>query len=89
MKAITKFKKAGVKVRHFAPNHTVIQTGYGNAFQSYDSIVAFVGDGTVTLGPDWDYSRTTMKYLGQWLGRNAKEIRQRVADGTYTIDKDL
>ena len=43
----------------------------------------------MTLGKDWDYSRTTMKHLSEWLGRNAKEIRERIANGTYKYDEEL
>lgn len=89
MRNINKFKKAKIKIRHVTPNHNTIHTDYGVAFQSYDSIVAFASSEGTVLGPHWDYSRTTMKYLGQWLGYNAKEISERIKDGTYTIDEEL
>jgi len=32
-------------------------------FQSYDSMIAKIEHGTLTLGMDWDYSKTTLKHL--------------------------
>lgn len=33
-------------------------------FQSYESIIAKIQDGKITVDPDyWDYSKTTSKYL--------------------------
>ena len=89
MKQVTKFKKLGLGVRQFAPNHTIVFTDIGNAFISYDSIVAFRarGTGEITLGLDWDYSRTTMKYLGQWLGMNAKQIREAITRGEMKVEE--
>lgn len=38
-------------------------------FQSYESLIAVYDREThiLTLGRDWDYSRTTLKYLHQWM----------------------
>lgn len=36
-------------------------------FQSYDSLIAEWDGDKLTLGRDWDYSVTTMKYLWIWL----------------------
>ena len=32
-------------------------------FQSYDSMIAKIENGALTLGMDWDYSKTTLKHL--------------------------
>ena len=49
-------------------NQFVIECSDSTYFQSYDSVIAQVyRDGTIHLGPDWDYSRTTGKYLHQFL----------------------
>ena len=32
-------------------------------FQSYNSMIAKIENGTLTLGIDWDYSQTTLKHL--------------------------
>ena len=52
-------------------NQFVIETTGEYYFQSYNSLVAkvkYTGHGwTLALGPDWDYSRTTMKHLHAFL----------------------
>lgn len=48
----------------------------GDMFQSYTSIIAFI-DHTGKIWLDkykWNYSRTTTKYLNQFLGDNAREL---------------
>ena len=70
-------------------NQYEIETDKYYIFQSYNSIIAkkergFLGK--VILDPYyWNYSRTTIKYLKQFLGTNisSKEIEQRIKNGTY------
>ena len=70
-------------------NQYEIETDKYYIFQSYNSIIAkkergFMGK--VILDPYfWNYSRTTLKYLKQFLGTNisSKEIEQRIKNGTY------
>ena len=70
-------------------NQYEIETDKYYIFQSYGSIIAkkergFLGK--VILDPHfWNYSRTTLKYLKQFLGVNisSKEIEERIKDGTY------
>jgi len=70
-------------------NQYEIETDKYYIFQSYNSIIAkkergFMGK--VILDPYyWNYSRTTLKYLKQFLGVNisSKEIEQRIKNGTY------
>lgn len=65
-----------------------ILMGYrgGKYLQSYKSIVAFKDiDGTVTLYPKWNYSRTTAKHVGQWLEISAKEIHKRIKEGKIKV----
>tara|TARA_R110002020_G_scaffold472690_1_gene701084 strand:- start:64 stop:393 length:330 start_codon:yes stop_codon:yes gene_type:complete len=56
-------------VSQYAPNQTVIETNDSIYLQSYKSIVArYDKQGEyVHLGVDWDYSRTTLKYLKRFL----------------------
>lgn len=55
-------------------------------FQSYRSMIARVWQGIVQLDATyWDYSKTTMRYLAQFLETDAKTVRQRVKDGVYTL----
>lgn len=63
-------------------NQHIIETEEGQFFQSYDSMIAFKSnDGELSLSMHWDYSRTTMKYLGQFAGLNAAEIRKGLKSG--------
>lgn len=79
-------------------NQFIIETESFLTFQSYESVIAqkekripydeTCGRAeTVLDSVYWDYSRTTMKYLAQFLGCSGKEVRQRVKDGTYTLIK--
>jgi len=70
-------------------NQYEIETDKYYVFQSYNTIIAkkergFLGK--VILDPYyWNYSRTTLKYLKQFLGENLskKEIEERIKNGTY------
>jgi len=70
-------------------NQYEIETDKYYIFQSYGSIIAkkergFLGK--VILDPYyWNYSRTTLKYLKQFLGvsLSSKEIEERIKNGTY------
>lgn len=53
-------------------NQFIIRDDTRIVFQSYDSTIAIIdnskeGAAKLTLGRDWDYSVTTMKYLYQFL----------------------
>jgi len=91
MKAINKFKRDFRGIKQTNPNHTEIAMKYGTAFISYDSVVAFrpYADEPLVLGADWDYSKTIMKYLGQWLGLNKAEITARIKSGKFIYDEEL
>tara|TARA_B100001939_G_C16936887_1_gene616411 strand:+ start:1202 stop:1510 length:309 start_codon:yes stop_codon:yes gene_type:complete len=58
-------------VSQYAPNQTVIDMGDTVYLQSYVSIVAKYNKETkiVYLGHNWDYSRTTMKYVKKFIGQ--------------------
>ena len=61
-----------MKVEQFkAKNQFIIRGGNKIIFQSYDSTIAVVDNGSITLGADWDYSRTTLKYLYTFLDEEA------------------
>ena len=59
-----------MKVQNFYNKNQFIITG-GDAmvtFQSYDSIIAQIDKkGTLILGNDWNYSKTTLKHLYLFL----------------------
>jgi len=68
-----------------------IITMYGKkVFQSYDSIIAVkYNDGLVILGRNWNYSSTTGKYRNEFLGEGIAVTREKIENGTYTIDESL
>ena len=78
-------------VQQFANNHMVINTEYGQYFQSYDSILAFKpNDGsTITVGGHWNYGTTTKKHLCNWLNTTNKEIENGIKEGSIIYDKEM
>ncbi len=77
-------------------NQFIVRTENGTFFQSYRSIVAKVDNlGNVTLGRNWDYSRTTLKYLMQFLHPfgygdiNTERVRQKLKRGDFKFSDDL
>tara|TARA_A100001201_G_scaffold78728_2_gene70537 strand:- start:1272 stop:1544 length:273 start_codon:yes stop_codon:yes gene_type:complete len=70
------------------PNQFEIWTNKGYYFQSYNSIIYFEckKTGKKYLDKyDWDYSRTTGKYLNKVLGENRKETRKGIKEGRYIL----
>jgi len=56
-------------------NQFIIEDDDSNVtFQSYDSEIANIKDGVLTLHTNWDYSHTTQKYLYMFLGEYAYKI---------------
>ena len=58
-------------------------------FQSYDSLIAEWDGKTLTLGRNYDYSNTTIKYLHQWIDSEAWTIKRELdkTGGRTGIDK--
>lgn len=61
-------------------NQVVIHMDNGQVFQSYDSTVAIKYKGKVYLTNEFDYSVTTSKYLKQFCGKSATEIKKEKSD---------
>lgn len=78
-------------------NQIVLKTDDAIYFQSYDSIVAkYSKDNILTLGCNWDYSRTTMKHLNRFIReytrkniQGASEIRKAIDNGQILYDPDM
>ena len=68
-------------------NKCEIVTEDGKYLQSYKAIVAKKHYGEITLYPKWDYSRTTAKHVGQWLGMSCKEIREKIKQCEIQVEK--
>ena len=56
-----------MNIKRYANNQQVINTENEIIFTSYDSIIAILKDGELTVGKDWDYSQTTLKYFYKFL----------------------
>lgn len=52
-------------------NQFIIEDGEKICFQSYDSMIVTINHNTntITIGKDWDYSRTTGKYRNMFLSQ--------------------
>ena len=76
-----------MKVKQFINKNQFVIEGEGKTiFQSYDSTIAKIEDNFLTLYPDWDYSKTTMKHLYLFLS----EYRHRLCFASqYIVDKIL
>ena len=87
---MTKTAIRRLKVENLAPNQTIIYAEGNEVLQSYNSLVAIkYADGKKELGMDWDYTRTTMKYVGRFLNCNAIEIRENIKSGKWKLNKNL
>ena len=57
-----------MKVEQFYNKNQFRIYGEGkNIFQSYNSTIAIIENDQLTLGRDWDYSKTTLKHLYYFL----------------------
>ena len=81
-----------MKIKAVANNQYLIYVNGIMYFQSYDSIVMRKSVGLrPVLYKDWDYSRTTMKYLGKVLSElyhekiTKKEITKMAKEGKITV----
>jgi hypothetical protein len=85
MKTIKKIKTYSMtspRTGNPVANQFEIYTPEGKYFQSYRSIIAFVDKfGQIMLDEYYhNYSRTTSKYLTQFLDMNTKERRKAIKD---------
>lgn len=63
-------------------NQYVIESGDKIMFQSYNSMIAEVMNGTIYLDPVYyNYSKTTSKYLYRFLNMNKKQIDEGLRSG--------
>ena len=72
-------------------NQFVLKDNEGNEYlQSYNSIIVKRDkNNNITLGSDWDYSKTTAKYRNLYLNETKKETEAKIASGEYKIDNTL
>lgn len=68
------------------PNQFIIHTSDGTYFQSYDTTIARIRGGQVTLDPNYKCSNTTSKYRSRFLRESTKETESKIAKGEYKIE---
>ena len=92
-----------MKVEQFYnKNQFIIRDGGKTVFQSYDSTIAIYENGVLTLGHDWDYSKTTSKHLYLFIdeycmlegfdiqNKNKKSwVQKNIDNGKIKYDNDL
>ena len=67
------------------PNQFIIKTDLGSYFQSYKTVIAFIGDNITLDNNALNYSKTTSKYLYQFLGMNRKTIENKIKEGEIIL----
>lgn len=71
------------------PTQFIISDGNRDIFQSYKTIIAISSDNDIILDNDaLNYSRTTSKYLYQFLNKDRKTILKLIKNGTIIL-RDL
>lgn len=85
-------------------NQFIITSDRKTVFQSYNSTIAVIDEKGLTLGRNWDYSKTTMKHLYLFLEekcylevwRNIQDksnkraaIQKMIDDGLIVYDESL
>ena len=82
-KSTSPFRSNGFKP---VMNHFVTFFEHGKILSSYDVNVAVIfNDGNIFLDPKHDYSKTTNKYVGQFLGLNLKARRKEIESGKIEV----
>ena len=69
-------------------NQFVLFFSNAQVFQSYKTIIAMIDNtGKLWVTPDWEASKTTMKYFKEFANTtaSAKEIRGRIEEGRYKM----
>ena len=85
-----------MKIKVIAKNQFLFYVEDKTYLQSYDSGVACKSDGGIPiLYKDWDYSRTTMKYVNKFLSEvfnkhvTKKDIDKMKKEGKIIIKNDV
>lgn len=82
-KDITELKAQLPEVKYWDDYYKHMELKFQNgvrAYYSYGTLIYYKKpDHLPVLTKDWDYSRSTTRYLGQFLGKNKKEIVQSIA----------
>lgn len=71
---ITKSLKGFKGTESLSNNQVVVTFDNAIVFESYGTLIAIKKDGKLYVTKDYDYSRTTSRYLNEFCGRTSKEI---------------
>lgn len=88
---VTKVRNMLTAGGNYAPNQFIISEDRKTIFQSYNSIICTLDyeNSIITFGRDWNYSRTTAKYLYSFLNSfidfygTKKELEKLIDVGKY------
>lgn len=73
-------------IHHSGNRHFIITVGKKKYFQSFNTLIAIINDGKITLNRYyWDCSQTTAAYRNKFLCMSSKEIRQKIASGEIKL----
>lgn len=78
-----------MKIENLANNQVIVHLNENSSlFSSYDTTIAKKENGVITLDEKyWNYSRTTTRYLSQYLRvRGKKDIEKNISSGFYKLD---
>ena len=85
-----------MKIKVIAKNQFLFYINDKTYLQSYESVVACKSDGEVPiLYKDWDYSKTTMKYVNRFLSDvfnkriKKRDIIKMAKEGKVIIKNDV
>ena len=83
-----------MKIKVIAKNQFLFYINDKTYLQSYDSVVACKDGGIPILYKDWDYSKTTMKYVNRFLSDmfnkriTKRDINKMAKEGKIIIKND-
>ena len=78
-----------INVETLGKDQVVVTNGNEQIFTSYGSKIAKIEGTKVTIGRDFEYSRTTQKYLKQFLGVPIATTRKNIKSGLWEFDENL
>ena len=86
MKAVNMTSSKGNKV----PNQIIIMDGNKRYFQSYDVIISMTDTSedfcqTYLDEKFWNYSKTTSKYLNEYLGMKSEQVKNAIKRGELIL----
>ena len=82
---ITKSLKGFKGTESLSNNQVVVTFDNAVIFESYGTLIAIKKDSKLYVTEDYDYSRTTSKYLNQFCGWTSKEVTKELENKNPNI----